>query len=169
MKYVVWAVLWLATLVTPALADDVTKEDVIKLARAGVGDSVIITFLDSRGARLVLSADDIVELKGAGVSDRVLVRLLEPAGSAPSRAAVGHSHRSVTGDDAPRTSYIPFPSRTYTPTYFVPYVDSSYLPYHHGYHYTGYGHYSGYGHHDYGYSHGLYHHGGHHRGHHGHH
>lgn len=71
---------WSALLAGAVRADDVTKQDVIKLARAGCSDGLIITFLDSKGARLDPGADDVVEMIGAGVGEAVINFILKGAG-----------------------------------------------------------------------------------------
>lgn len=59
-------------LVPATAAADVSKEDLKKLAAAGVSDEVILAYLRAHGPLPSLTADDLVELKQAGVSDRVL-------------------------------------------------------------------------------------------------
>lgn len=59
-----------------AVSADVSKEDIKKLAQAGISDDVIIAFARANGPVRALSSDDIVELKAAGASDRVLNAIL---------------------------------------------------------------------------------------------
>jgi hypothetical protein len=56
-----------------AAAAAVTNLDLINMARAGVGDDLIISTIQSRGARLDLSPQGLIALKQSGVSDRVLI------------------------------------------------------------------------------------------------
>jgi len=56
-----------------AAAAAVTNLDLVSMARAGVGDDLIISTLQSRGARLDLSPQGLIALKQSGVSDRVLI------------------------------------------------------------------------------------------------
>ena len=65
-----------------AASADVSKEDIKKLAGAGVGEEVILTFIRSNGPVARLTADDLIELKQAGASERVLTALA--GGSAPA-------------------------------------------------------------------------------------
>lgn len=64
----------------PAFAD-VTKEDLKKLAAAGVSDGVVIAYVRSHGPMPRMSAQDLIDLKNAGVSDKVLEQIAraEPA------------------------------------------------------------------------------------------
>jgi hypothetical protein len=55
-----------------AAAAQVSKEDIKKLAAAGVSEDVILTYVRTNGGAPRMSADDIIELKQAGVGDRVL-------------------------------------------------------------------------------------------------
>ncbi|MEQ8223431.1 MAG: hypothetical protein ABRQ37_14065 [Candidatus Eremiobacterota bacterium] len=57
----------------------ITKEDIIKLTRAGTREEVIITHLRAQ-ADLKLSPEDIQELKEAGVGEKVLNFILENNG-----------------------------------------------------------------------------------------
>jgi hypothetical protein len=56
-----------------AAAAAVTNLDLINMAKAGVGDDLIISTIQSRGARLDLSPQGLIALKQSGVSDRVLI------------------------------------------------------------------------------------------------
>ncbi len=61
---------------TLAAGQQLTKEDVAKLAAAGVGDEVIICKIKAAGAVFDLSTDDILTLKQAKVSDTVIAAML---------------------------------------------------------------------------------------------
>ena len=52
MKHAIWIIVALAVGAVPASADDATKEDVIKLSRAGISDKVIFAFVESRDTKL---------------------------------------------------------------------------------------------------------------------
>ncbi|MEM9657807.1 MAG: glycine zipper domain-containing protein [Planctomycetota bacterium] len=56
-----------------AAAMAVTNFDLVRLTQAGVGDDVIISTIQSRGAALDLSPGGLIALKESGVSDAVLV------------------------------------------------------------------------------------------------
>lgn len=88
-------------LVPAAAAADVTKEDLKKLAAAGISDEVILTYLRSHGPLPSLTADDLVELKQVGVSDRVLA---EVAGRPAAPAPVDPAPRTELVE---RTVYVP--------------------------------------------------------------
>lgn len=75
-----WAML--GALAQPAAAD-VAKEDLKKLAAAGIGDDVVPAFIQAKAPVSRMSADALAELKQAGVSDGVLMALIETA--APAR------------------------------------------------------------------------------------
>ncbi|MDQ7779462.1 MAG: hypothetical protein RDV41_07100 [Planctomycetota bacterium] len=57
-------------------AERLTKEDVARLAAAGVGDDVIVLKIKADGAVFDLSTDDILYLKSAKVSDEVIAAML---------------------------------------------------------------------------------------------
>lgn len=76
--------LTLALLGSAALAMD--TDDVVRLAKAGVGEDVIIAQMQAAKARFVLTADDIVRMKKEGVSDAVLKAMIQSAKPAPEPA-----------------------------------------------------------------------------------
>src|SRR5688572_3114084 len=65
-------------------AAQASKDDLIKLARAGISEDVIIAYLKSNGFDGRLTTDDLVELKGFGLGDRVLAILLGQAVEPPA-------------------------------------------------------------------------------------
>ena len=174
MKHACWSVFALAFFAAPALADDVTKEDVVKLAKAGISDEIIIKFLTSKGAKLDLSASEVVELKTAGVSDTVIAHLLKTAdhpeshGTAKKAAPKPVSPPPALRSNRLRTTTIPYNTSRSVRTYAIPNYYSSprtyYFPLPYTYSHHSYGHHS-YGHHSYGH-HSSNHHGGHRTGHH---
>ena len=86
MKRLVLALATVCALGATAFAD-IGKEELKKLARAGISDDVILTYVRSKGPLTKLSADDIIELKAAGLSDGLLstlVSMAEPAASKPA-------------------------------------------------------------------------------------
>lgn len=91
------ALLTLASLQDPSF----TKEDVLKLSKAGIGEEVILAKIEREKGSLAFSADDLDELKKAGVSEKVLARLTELTSRPPeskggtSVAVKNLSHRGV--------------------------------------------------------------------------
>lgn len=104
-------ILLLAALALPALAaaQQITKEDVMKLHQAGCGDDLILTYLGSKGATLALSAEDVAALKGAGVSDRVIGMILKGPVPAPPREEPPPPVRTVVVRPPPTVIYEPAP------------------------------------------------------------
>ena len=105
MRYTLWGVLILALSAAPALAGDVTREDVIKLATAGLSDDLIITFLDAKGARFDLSAGGVVSLKEGGVSEAVIAHML--LSNVPAAVPVSNPALKVTKTPASKTRSLP--------------------------------------------------------------
>lgn len=69
------------TLAISGTASAVTPEELAALAKAGLGDEVLLALIDSTGVYLAVDAPRSLALKRAGVSDRVIA------------AAVRASHR----------------------------------------------------------------------------
>jgi len=61
----------------PAPASAVTREEIVKLARSGVSDEVILAVVDRDKTIFALSPDDLVALKGQGVSETVLMAMIK--------------------------------------------------------------------------------------------
>jgi hypothetical protein len=76
-----------------------TKDDVLKLSKAGIGDEVILAKIEQEKRALSFTADDLAALKAAGVSEKVVARITEltnrPAGGSKSVALRNLSHRAV--------------------------------------------------------------------------
>ncbi len=62
-----------------------TDGSVIKMAKAGMSDGIIISSIDSQPAHFSLSANDLIALKQAGVSDKVMSAMI--AKNSPSAPA----------------------------------------------------------------------------------
>ena len=62
----------LATPIKPAM----TNESVMKMAKAGLGDDLIIETINTQPGKYVTDADALITLKSAGVSDRVITAMV---------------------------------------------------------------------------------------------
>jgi hypothetical protein len=73
-----------------ATQNGLTDEDVIKLAKAGLSEDIIIQQIRKNGRALDLSTDQLIALKTANVSDRIVQVMLDPskAGAAALTPAV---------------------------------------------------------------------------------
>jgi len=75
-----------------AAAPSMTNETILKLAKAGLGDDVILGMVSSQQGSYSLDADSVIALKQGGVSDRVIASMMNrPTGSTPAR--VGETQR----------------------------------------------------------------------------
>jgi hypothetical protein len=81
----------LVFLSTMALAA-ISVADVVKMAKAGLGDDVIIAQLAKENAKFDLSVDDLIKLKGAGLSEKVIKAMV----SGPSTSAQPSAPASAT-------------------------------------------------------------------------
>lgn len=70
-----------------ALAAAMTNDDVIKLAKAGLGDATILQAIDGADNGFDTSTDGLVKLKQGGVSDAVIQKILAKKPGAPAPAA----------------------------------------------------------------------------------
>ena len=63
----------------PAVEPTLQNEDIIKMAKAGLDDSVIVSAIKGARCRFQISADSLIELKRSGVSASVLKAMTEAA------------------------------------------------------------------------------------------
>jgi hypothetical protein len=69
------------------------NDAVIKLVKAGVSDSIVLSIVKSQPGRYSLAADDIIRLKNAGVPDLVVAAMIEQQSGTPRQlgpSAVAH-------------------------------------------------------------------------------
>jgi len=49
-----------------------TNDSIMKMAKAGLGDDIVVSTINAQPGQYSTSADDLIALKGAGVSDKVI-------------------------------------------------------------------------------------------------
>ena len=74
MKHVIAALIVCG--VPAAASADVSKDEVLKLLKAGVSEASIVNYIAANGPALKLSSDDLVELKDAGASEAILKAMI---------------------------------------------------------------------------------------------
>jgi hypothetical protein len=86
-------VLTLSPAQTPSREGHLTIEEVVKLARAGFSEDVIITKIKRNGKAFDLSTAELLDLKKEGLSDNLIKFLLDPSQpyNPPPAAAAGAS------------------------------------------------------------------------------
>lgn len=109
-------------------AAQATKEDLKKLAKAGVSEDVILAYIKANGLASKPTSDDLVELKEAGLSDKLLAGILTPSEATPSTVYVERPSGYATGYLSVNPSYA-YTSSYYTPTYVRYYTGSFSRPY----------------------------------------
>jgi hypothetical protein len=79
-----------------------TNDTIIKMAKAGLSDDVIVSTISSQPARFSTTADDLISLKGAGISDKVIGAMVTKGAGAPTPSAPAPS---VPPSAAPALGY----------------------------------------------------------------
>lgn len=84
----------------PASAQGVlTNADVVKMAKAGLSDEIMINSIKTQPAAFDLSPEAMIELKKSGVSDAVIAVMQQKAsGAAPAAAGAGGGREIVLPD-----------------------------------------------------------------------
>jgi len=90
-KLIVLAALFVVALTGSAFAQ--TADEVILLAQKGVGDDVLMAFVEASKTPIVLSVADLTKLKDAKVPDKVVVAMLQrhPPASAAQQPPVSQA------------------------------------------------------------------------------
>ena len=97
--------LWLCLLlafVLPCVAQQaLTNDSVIKLAKSGIGDDLVVASINAQPGTYSLSTDNMMALKTAGVSDKVIAAMIaKSAAPAPSASlAASAANPAVAGID----------------------------------------------------------------------
>jgi hypothetical protein len=84
-----------------------TNDSVSRMVKAGLGEGVIISMIQSQPGKYSLSADDLVKLKRDGISDKVLAAMVSkgstgaPSAPAPAPVPVVAAPPPVTPAPAP--------------------------------------------------------------------
>lgn len=110
MRALLAAVTLMAASAGPALA--VTPDELAALARAGLGDEVLLALIESTGVDQAVNAAQSLELKHAGVSERVISAAVrashrlpdtwtEAAAPAPAACDDCQANIAVIGDTPP--------------------------------------------------------------------
>ncbi len=68
-----------------------TNDSVVKLIKAGVSESVILSMITSQPGNYTVTADAVIRLKAEGVSEKVLAAMISKAGAGHAQAASGAS------------------------------------------------------------------------------
>jgi hypothetical protein len=90
-----------AVLAVSSAARAMDADDVVRLAKAKVGDEVILAQMKAAKARFVLTADDLVRLKKEGVSDAVLKAMVESAKPEPAGEKAPAPEKAPPAENAP--------------------------------------------------------------------
>ncbi len=83
-----------------------TNDSVIKMVKAGMSDSIVISTINSQPAHFSLAANDLIALKQAGVSDAIMAAMIAksnpvaaaatpPAGTYPTDIGVYYVQKGV--------------------------------------------------------------------------
>lgn len=114
-------------------------QDIVRLVRSGIDDSVVVAFVQTAPSMPRPSADDLLNLREAGVSPAVLTALLKrPAPARPARpttipgVAPAPERGTPPAAAAPPTVIVqqaPAPSVTYLPSYSYTWYASPYWTY----------------------------------------
>jgi hypothetical protein len=81
----------MALFLTVCLAQTaLTNDAILKMAKAGLGEDILLSTVKSQPGRYTTSPDDLIALKGAGVTDKVIAAMIEKnasGGAAPAAAS----------------------------------------------------------------------------------
>ena len=78
---------------------ELTNADVVQLAKAGIGDAVIVAKVRTSAAAFDTSVDALLALSKEGVSDEVILAMVE-AEADPAQGGAGEEESLEFGDDS---------------------------------------------------------------------
>jgi hypothetical protein len=85
-----------------AAQEALNNDSVVKMVKAGLGDGLIVSMIQSQPGKYSLTPDDLVNLKQQGVSEKVLTAMVSKGtASAPSTAAASGSTLPADADIPP--------------------------------------------------------------------
>jgi hypothetical protein len=83
----------------PAIASAATVEEIVRLAKSGVSDEVILALIERDKTIFTIQPDDLVTLKSEGVSEPVVVAMLK-SGREEGEAAVARQAAQAAAERA---------------------------------------------------------------------
>jgi hypothetical protein len=79
-----------------AVSTGLSVDDVIKMAKAGLSDDIILEQIQKRNRPFDLSTDQLIALKAAHVSDRIVVAMLDPSKAETPPAVTSEPREPLT-------------------------------------------------------------------------
>lgn len=79
-----------------------TNDSVVKMVKSGLGESLILTMVQSQPGKYTLSPDELIKLKQAGVSEKILAAMAAKASSGTSTTAAAPTVTVTTDPDIPQ-------------------------------------------------------------------
>ncbi len=73
-----------------------TNDAVIKMVKAGLGDEIVISSINSQPGKYQTQPEDLITLKSSGVSDKVISLLISKSGAPASSASAANSITAPT-------------------------------------------------------------------------
>ena len=88
LKRLRFALMSLAFVAVPLFAQSALNNDsVIKMAKAGLSDDVIVSMIKAQPGNYKVDPDSVIQLKTAGISEKVLAAMIEKGSGSPAPAA----------------------------------------------------------------------------------
>lgn len=92
-----------------------SNDTIIKMAKAGISDDLIVTTINAQAGTYDTSADGIIALKTAGVSDKVVAAMVTKATIPAQAVPTPTPAASATSDDKPANASAPASQPAHTP------------------------------------------------------
>jgi hypothetical protein len=90
LRHICFVIIYVAAMALPVrlcAQQPLTNDSVVQMAKAGLGDSLIIESINATPASFATSASDLIALKQAGVSERVIGAMVAKSGAPTTPAA----------------------------------------------------------------------------------
>jgi hypothetical protein len=98
LRLIALCMLAIFSAVSPAQQAGLNNDAVVKLAKSGIGDDLVVATINAQPGNYSLTTDDMMALKKEGVSDKVIGAMIGKA-NAPAAPAVAGANPAVAGVD----------------------------------------------------------------------
>jgi hypothetical protein len=89
----------------PPAHESLTNDSIIKMVKAGLSDTVIISVVSTQPGKYSLGADDIIAFKKAGVSDQTITAIVNRSASGSSPPPVSSAGVNVVKEEGSATNH----------------------------------------------------------------
>ncbi len=100
MRHHLTILIALVAVAAPASAGPLTKQDVVRLVKAGTPEEVVIARIREENPAFAMTVEEMLELSRSGVSSKVLKAMMNPVTRAAGKRPAGPASKPAAATDA---------------------------------------------------------------------